>query len=219
MARILDKRVVNPALDVACEGALESRSQSETEAQARDISTRRFMTTRFGEIEVDADLILRFPEGLIGFENCQQYVVVRHDDTSSFRWLQSLEMAAVAFPIIEPCAFRPDYAPTISDSDAKVLELNRDSSTLLFTVVSVPANNPRAMTANLLAPLVINGDIRQGKQVIVQDEGYTTRHEVVKELERAATLTVSPVAVTTLDSGSAAASSSIDRREKASLAA
>lgn len=194
MATILDKRVLIPALDVACEGGVEERSDT----AAGDGATRRVMTTRFGEIEADADLIITFLDGIIGFENCREYVVIRHDDSSAFRWLQSLDAPSVAFPVVEPCAFRPDYAPTISDSDARSLQLKRDSSTLLFTVISVPAHDPSAMTANLLAPLVINGDTRQGKQVIVQDEGYTTRHEVLKELERAASLPKSPVAITTM---------------------
>jgi flagellar assembly factor FliW len=194
MTKVLDKRVINSALDLACDGAINvglalSGSSSE-------ISTRRCATTRFGVIDVDLDLIINFSEGLIGFESCREYVVVRHDGKSAFRWLQSLDEAGVAFPIIEPFAFRPDYAPTISDSDARMLNLKHDTPTLLFVVVSVPGQDPSAMTANLLAPLVINGNSRQGKQVIVQDEGYTTRHAVAKELERASKLAATLVSVT-----------------------
>ena len=196
MARVLDKRVVNPALDVAREGA--ANAFHEAEENVADTVTRRFETTRFGVIDVDLDLVICFPEGMIGFENCREYVVVRHDDKSAFRWLQSLEEPGVAFPVVEPFSFRPDYAPTISDTDARILGLKQETPTLLFVVVSVPGNDPRSMTANLLAPLVINAISRQGKQVIVQDEGYTTRHEVVKELKRASTLPASAVAVTHL---------------------
>jgi flagellar assembly factor FliW len=194
MAKVLDKRVIDPALDVACEGA--SDAGTALSGALAEISTRRFATTRFGVIDVDLDLVIVFSEGLIGFESCREYVVVRHDDKSAFRWLQSLDEPAVAFPIIEPFTFRPDYAPTISDSDARMLNLQRETSTLLFVVVSVPGKDPRGMTANLLAPLVINAESRQGKQVIVQEEGYTTRHMVVKELERASTLAVTAVSVT-----------------------
>jgi flagellar assembly factor FliW len=178
MARVLDKRVVNRGLDMTCDGA--------DGVPAAEAVIRRYATSRFGLIDVDLDLVIEFNEGLIGFETCRRYVVVRHDDTSAFRWLQSLDEPAVAFPIVEPSVFRPDYAPTISDADARVLSLRHDTPTLLFAVVAVPEQNPRGMTANLLAPLVINGELRQGKQVIVQDEGFTTRHEVVKELERTA---------------------------------
>jgi flagellar assembly factor FliW len=190
MARVLDKRVVKPGFDVAREAP---GSVIETPADPpAEIVTRRSTTTRFGIIDVDLDLVIVLPEGMIGFESCREYVVVRHDDTSAFRWLQSLDEPGVAFPIVEPAAFRPDYAPTISDSDARMLGLRHDTPTLLFVVVSVPSDDPSGMTANLLAPLVINGSTRQGKQVIVQDEGYTTRHGIIKELERSALL---PLAV------------------------
>jgi flagellar assembly factor FliW len=58
---------------------------------------------------------------------------------------------------------------------------------LIFSIITVPPQNPQMMTANLLGPIVINGCTRRGKQVIVQDEEYTTRHRVVDELERAQT--------------------------------
>ena len=206
MARVLDKRVVNPALDVACDTS--GNYQAAPLTHGTEIVTRHFETARFGVIDVDADLVVTFSEGLIGFENCREYVVVRHDDNSPFRWLQSLDLPGVAFPIVEPNSFRPDYAPTISDSDARTLNLKRDTPTLLFVTVSVPGHDPRALTANLLAPLVINGEARQGKQVIVQDDGFTTRHEVVKELERTARLAQAPAStagsVTTSDASSGA---------------
>lgn len=191
MARVLDKRVVNPGLDVASERT--ESAQVVATSETSEIVSRRFATTRFGVIDVDADLVIVLLEGMIGFECCREYVVVRHDDNSAFRWLQSLDEAAVAFPIVEPFTFRPDYAPTISDSDARMLNLKQDTPTLLFVVVSVPGRDPRAMTANLLAPVVINGDTRYGKQVIVQDDGYSTRHEIVKELQRTAGAPAAPV--------------------------
>jgi len=194
MAKVLDKRVINRGLDVACTEAAETLSA--VEPAVPEIVTRRFATTRFGTIDVDLDLVVVFPDGLIGFETCRDYVVVRHDDRSDFRWLQSLDEPAVAFPVVEPFAFRPDYAPTISDADARILNLKQETPTLLFVVVSVPGLDPKAMTANLLAPLVINGESRRGKQVIVQDEGYTTRHEILKELQRSAKMPASSVNIT-----------------------
>lgn len=146
------------------------------------------MSTRFGELEVDEEIVITFPEGLIGFEQCRRFVVVRHEESSAFRWLQSLDMPAVAFPIIEPNQVRPDYAPTIGDADARALDLDSDTHALLFTIVTVPPGQPQEMTVNLLGPLVINVLTRRGRQVIVQDEDYTTRHRVVDELQRAASL-------------------------------
>jgi flagellar assembly factor FliW len=198
MAMILDKRTTYPDLVVACDepAASASAEQPASDAAPSSQTTIQVQTTRFGLIEADEDLVITFPEGLIGFENCTRYLVVRHDDNSAFRWLQSLDSPPIAFPIIEPGILRPDYAPTISESDVRLLGLSPEDPTLLFVVVTIPAHAPRAMTANLLAPLVIHGVTRQARQVILQEEGYTTRHEVVKELERARSMTLSMEAVT-----------------------
>ena len=185
MARVLDNRVVDSALDVV---RAEPGAAASARAGNKDHVTRRIATTRFGALEVDVNLVITFPEGLIGFETCREFVVIRHDDTGAFRWLQSLDNPGVAFPVAEPLTFRPDYAPTISDGDARTLRLRRDTPILLFAVVSVPGPDPATVTANLLAPLVINGESRQGRQVVIQDDGFTTRHGLIAELGRAATL-------------------------------
>src|SRR5262249_17895233 len=148
----------------------------------------RVESTRFGLLEVDPEIIITFPEGLIGFEDSLRYVVVRHEEGSAFRWLQSLDAPGIAFPIIEPNQVRPDYAPTVSDGEARALELEPDTPTLLFAIVTVPPQNPQGMTINLLGPLVVNAVTRQGRQVIVQDEEFTPRHLIVDELERATRL-------------------------------
>ncbi len=179
MALTLDKRTTNAEIDVSPYGELVT-------------ATITVPTTRFGDLEVEEDIIIYLPEGIIGFEQWQRYVVVRHDDNSSFRWLQALDSPAVAFPILEPREFRPDYAPTVSTSDARALQITADTPVLMFAIVTVPPGNPDAMTANLLGPIIINGFTHQGRQVIIQDDGYHTRHKVVDELRRASQ--VSPVA-------------------------
>lgn len=143
-------------------------------------------TTRFGTIEVDEDLIIYLSEGLIGFDDCRRYVVLHQTANSPIRWLQCLDDGAVAFPVMEPWIFRPDYAPSISDTDAQMLELTEETPKLVFTILTIPRSNPRAMTANLLGPLVINATTRKGKQVILADEQYTTRFNVLQGMSDAA---------------------------------
>ncbi|HLK57577.1 MAG TPA: flagellar assembly protein FliW [Chthonomonadaceae bacterium] len=194
MATRLEKQVSPPLPDTACEPENHTFSAgSESTALPRETVA----TSRFGTIEVEEDLIITLPEGLIGFEGCTRYVIVHHDENSAFRWLQSLEEPAAAFPIMEPGLFRPDYAPTLSDADARFLEITTtDIPILVFSIITVPAGNPQQMTANLLGPIVVNGLTRRGKQVIAQDEGLTTRHRLVEELERKERLALASTAVT-----------------------
>ncbi|HSV74837.1 MAG TPA: flagellar assembly protein FliW [Chthonomonadales bacterium] len=139
-------------------------------------------STRFGRIEVDEELVVTLPGGLIGFEDCQRYVLVDHNDASPLRWLQSLDDPSLAFPVMDPWLFMPDYAPVISAGDAAYLELTEGTPRVVLAVLTIPRNNPRAMTANLLGPIVVNAVTRRGMQVVLTDDRYGTRHEVLSTL-------------------------------------
>lgn len=191
MALTLDRRETGRALDVALAQADEPAGNFRDAAHpcgAAGEPTLTVQTARFGDLDVEPELVITFPDGLIGFDRCRRFFVVRHEEGSAFRWLQSVEEPGLAFPVAEPDAIRPDYAPTVSDADARALGLTPDTPALLLTILTVPGDDPHAMTANLLGPLVINPLTRQGRQVIVQDPEFTTRHGVVAELQRAETL-------------------------------
>lgn len=141
-------------------------------------------STRFGKIEVDEEAIITFSQGLFGFENYRQFVVLCLDEKSPFRWLQSLEEPSLAFVVIEPRHFMPDYAPTISDVDAEALALSADTPVLTFVIVTIPPGKPEEMTANLMGPIIINAVTRQARQVIVEDDCYSTKHSILQELTR-----------------------------------
>ncbi len=184
---ILDNRIDTPTIEVQ----MDSNPAAEPAAR----QTERVPTTRFGTLEVERDLVITFPEGMIGFEKMRRFAVLHSDLQSAFRWLQSLDEPSLAFPVLSPGIFRSGYSPTIPDSDARFLGLDHSTPALVFVVVTIPHGNPREMTANLLGPLVINPLTRRGKQVIVQDEGYTTRHRVMDELLMRLTDTPAPPAL------------------------
>ena len=45
-------------------------------------------------------------------------------------------------------------------------------------------SNPQNMTANLKAPLVFNLKNRKGKQLILNNPAYTTRHNILEEVKK-----------------------------------
>ncbi|MGQ9487993.1 MAG: flagellar assembly protein FliW [Armatimonadota bacterium] len=141
-------------------------------------------STRFGRIEVDEEAVITFSQGLFGFENYRRFVVLCPDEKSPFRWLQSMEEPSLAFVVIEPRHFMPDYAPTISDTDAEAIGLNADTPYLTFVVVTIPPGKPEQMTADLMGPILVNAETRMARQVIVEDDCYTTKHSILEELAR-----------------------------------
>jgi flagellar assembly factor FliW len=144
-------------------------------------------TTRFGEIEVKENDLIELPAGLIGFPELKRYVLLDHDKDSPFKWLQSLDDGAIAFVLINPLLFKPEYTVEVTEVEVSDLELSSEEDAVISVIITMPSN-PQNMTANLKAPLIFNLKNRKGKQIILNNTAYTTRHNIMEEVrKRAAT--------------------------------
>lgn len=139
-------------------------------------------TTRFGELEVNPTDLVTFAEGLFGFENLKKYFVVDPGDSTLILWLQSTEDEKVAFPVIEPKIFKPDYIAKLLPADLNGLDLETLTSAKLYSILTIPGNVTE-MSANLKAPIVINSSKKIGKQIVLQDSKLSVKHEMYKELK------------------------------------
>jgi flagellar assembly factor FliW len=139
-------------------------------------------TTRFGELQVNKDDIINFQEGLLGFENLKQFFVVDPGDSTLILWLQSTDDGKVAFPIIEPKIFKPDYVAKLLPADMKSVELESIGSAKIYSILTIPSNISE-MSANLKAPIVINNEKNVAKQIVLQDNKLSVKHEMYKELK------------------------------------
>ncbi len=142
----------------------------------------KIKTTRFGELEVNPNDVLTFSEGLLGFENLKKYFVVDPGDSTLILWLQSTEDEKVAFPIIEPKIFKPDYIAKLLPADLNGLELETLQTAKLYSILTIPANVTE-MSANLKAPVVVNSTKKVGKQIVLQDSKLSVKHEMYRELK------------------------------------
>lgn len=139
-------------------------------------------TTRFGQLEVNPNDVITFSEGLLGFENLKKYFVVDPGDSTLILWLQSTEDEKVAFPIIEPKIFKPDYIAKLLPADLNGLELETLQTAKLYSILTIPANVTE-MSANLKAPVVVNSAKKVGKQIVLQDSKLSVKHEMYRELK------------------------------------
>lgn len=141
----------------------------------------------FGEIEVAEDKIISFKKGLMGFEENTSYALLYDSERKNGKgimWLQSMEDANLAFPVIDPLSILPEYGPIVEDELlADIGENNSDSELLILCVLTVPADLTR-MTANTKAPLVINTITRKGCQIIVNNEEYEVRYNVYDYIQK-----------------------------------
>ena len=136
-------------------------------------------TKAYGLIDVDERQKITFPQGLFGFENLKDYVLLDAEQ-QPFYWLQSVDDSQVAFILINPSLFRADYEENINFGELIELEINSAENALVFSIVTIPPAG--TVTANLQGPLIINRDTKAGRQIILSDSRWTTKHDIVAEL-------------------------------------
>lgn len=141
-------------------------------------------TRIFGEVEVSEDKIIDFPHGLVAFHETRQYCILESgEERSPFCWLQSVERPELAFVIINPFLFKADYDFELSEENEEELEVRGPEDIAVFSITVIPGDI-RKMSANLLAPVIINTRTRKGKQIILQDKRYSTRHYILEEMQK-----------------------------------
>ncbi|RDB35519.1 flagellar assembly protein FliW [Spirobacillus cienkowskii] len=140
-------------------------------------------TSRFGEVEINEGDIISLPEGLIGFPELNQFILLDHDTDSPFKWLQSTNEATMAFIVISPLSFRPDYMVEVTEEEVAALKLTNPNEAVISVIVTIPMD-PKKMSANLKAPLVFNLSNRLGKQLVLKDPQYQTKHFIMEEMKR-----------------------------------
>lgn len=145
-------------------------------------------TFRFGALEVAEEELIQFPLGLPGFEHLKQFFFVPLPDNPAFVWLQAKADPAVAFLLVDPFLFFPGYSIELGEAEKTFLEAGGPEDILVYAVVTIPPSGVREMTANLLAPVVINRRARLGLQMILDGSGYTTKHRLFSDSPGAAEL-------------------------------
>ena len=140
----------------------------------------KIATKAYGLIEVDERQKIVFPGGLIGFEKHTDYLLL-DAERQPFYWLQSMDLEQVAFVLVSPFLFRPDYEVNISNEELAEIDIHSPEKALIFSIVTIPPEG-NLITANLQGPIVINRDTRTGKQVVLPDVRWKTRHDIMAEL-------------------------------------
>ncbi|MHB8770860.1 MAG: flagellar assembly protein FliW [Syntrophales bacterium] len=137
-----------------------------------------FQTKRFGVIDVDETRVIRMKGGILGFEHLLTYTLLIQDPHNPLWWLQSLDDDSLAFVVTDPLVIQADYHPEIPKAALAFLGISREETLSLLSIVTV-RSQPFRVTVNLRAPLVINAETRVGGQIVLEDEQYQIRHEII----------------------------------------
>ena len=137
------------------------------------------MTTTLAPIApatvVPEEIGLRFVAGMPGLEQYSRFTLAGIDDGPVY-WLQCDDEPEIALPVADAFAVTPDYAFELSTTDADALGLEHAADALVLTVLTVPAGGSGPITANLLAPVVVNRTTWLARQVILDGTRHSLRY-------------------------------------------
>lgn len=143
-------------------------------------------TAHFGDIDVNEEQILSFPDGLLGMEDLHRFIIAEDENTAPISWLQSIDNGSIALPVVNVFDVEEEYILDVGDEDIERLQIAKPEEVVVLVVTTIP-KEVQKMTVNLAAPLVINTGSGLGRQVMASTP-YSLRHPaydaVMRVMER-----------------------------------
>ena len=99
--------------------------------------------SRLGRVSIDANKVIFFPQGLIGFEELKRFSLVEFKKKSPFLLLQSMEQAHFGLVVTDPHIFLPDYAPRLTPVEKKILRKDVSELLILVSVTKIALQSPQ----------------------------------------------------------------------------
>ncbi|MFS0864953.1 flagellar assembly protein FliW [Fredinandcohnia sp. 179-A 10B2 NHS] len=137
-------------------------------------------TKYHGEISIEETEIITFENGIPGFLEEKKFVFLPFGDDSVFFIMQSVGTSELAFVVASPFAFFNEYDFTLEEQVVEQLQLDSEKDVTVYVILTVQEPFDRS-TANLQGPVVVNNKMKLGKQVILTNTSYQTKHLIFKK--------------------------------------
>ena len=140
----------------------------------------KIMTSRFGELEIEEDKIIVMPDGMVGFS--EDRFLLLHPDKGPFCWFQAVANPDLAFVVVDPTQYAPEYKVKLTQDEYDKLKLVSGDEIVLLSVVTM-ARDPRQITMNLQGPIVINPSVMIAKLIVLETVQAATWHPLFNDSE------------------------------------
>lgn len=123
--------------------------------------------------------VIFFSKGIPGFEEERSFQFLLEEDLPLAE-LNSVNNKDIKFIVVRPQFFFPDYLPEVDLSAEEVELLDVDSSDKVdvWAIMTMCLSNMADSTVNLRAPLLVNSRTGKGLQIILSEEGYSSRERL-----------------------------------------
>lgn len=135
-----------------------------------------------GEIEVAEDKVINFVQGPLAFEEYKKFAIIEPEEKGfPFKMLQSMEEESLSFILTDPFIFKEDYDIELPEDVLVELEIEKPEDILVYVLLVIP-DKVEDISANLVAPIIINVEKRLAKQVILETTNYETKYRIFKNV-------------------------------------
>lgn len=139
-------------------------------------------TKYFGTLPYSEGAVFHFPQGIPGFDEERGFVLIEAAERAPLVFLQSMAHANLCFAAFPVQVVDPQYQLAIAPEDLEDLELDPGRQPALGIDVTVLAliswHGQSRVTANLMAPVVLNLKTRRGLQAIRRDARYSHEYPI-----------------------------------------
>ncbi|KWU63249.1 flagellar assembly protein FliW [Priestia megaterium] len=135
----------------------------------------KISTSYHGDIEIDNQQTLTFNQGIPGFLEETEFVILPLPEAEAFQVLQSIQTKELAFIITDPFQFFLDYDFQLEPQEIEKLQLQQAEDAAVYVLLTM-SDSVENITANLQAPVIINTKQQLAKQVILMNTAYETKH-------------------------------------------
>lgn len=136
-------------------------------------------TTRFGPITVPEERIITMEKPVLGFDKSKRFVIVENSDMFPFVWFQSLDDEDLAFLMVNPVLFCPDFNIEVNIKEVEDVGINERSTVETYSIITV-GDDPAETTINLQGPIVINVEAQKAKQLVLSHSNYSVCEPLMK---------------------------------------
>jgi len=143
----------------------------------------KIQTKFLGEVDIEEKGIISFSEGILGFEESKEFVLLDIPENDVFKVLQDTVHDYVAFIVVNPWKFKGDYALDVPDEELQELKINKEGDIAVLSIVNLSDDFEKS-TMNLLAPVIINAEERLGKQYVLNSQSFSTKEPLFAVVEK-----------------------------------
>lgn len=139
----------------------------------------KFNTTYNGEISYEEKDIITIKKGIPGFKGLTKFVILDVEDNDVFKLIHSLEDPSLGLIILSPFDVVEDYEIKLNEEVIAELQIEKEQDVVLYSIVTLNSESSK-ITANLMAPIVINIEKKLGQQVIIENSKYKIKEPIIQ---------------------------------------